>query len=49
MASKFRISGGCERGTGTIHLMEGPVFRARPLSKTDLSVAAVSDFGLDPG
>ena len=33
MASKFRISGGCERGTGTIPLMEGPVFRARPLQR----------------
>ena len=49
MDSEFRISGGCERRTGAIDLMEDPVPHAQPRVKTDLSATAVGGFGLDTG
>jgi len=49
MDSEFRISGGCERSTGAINLMEGPVPHAQPRVKTGLSATAVGSFGLDTG
>ena len=47
--SEFRISGGCERRTGVIDLMEDPVPHAQPREKTGRSATAVGGFGLDTG
>ena len=49
MDSEFRISGGCERRTGAIDLMEDPVPHAQAHVKTGLSATAVGGFGLDMG
>ncbi len=49
MDFEFRFSGGCERRTGAIDLMKGPVPHAQPRVKTGLSATAVGGFGLDAG
>ncbi len=49
MDSEFRISGSCERRTGAIDLMKGPVPHDQPPVKTGLSATAVGGFGLDTG
>ncbi len=49
MDFEFRFSGGCERRTGAIALMEDPVPHAQPRVKTGLSATSVGGFGLDTG
>jgi hypothetical protein len=49
MDSEFRILGDCERRTCAIDLMKYRVPHAQRSAKTDLSAAAVGDFGLDTG
>ena len=49
MDSEFWISGGCERRTGVMDLMEDPAPYAQPHVKTGLSATAFGGSGLDTG